>query len=75
MNRGVARHTVRPIEDESEETKMVVTVRRAMAALGVAIALGVAPAAALADPPARGTVQHQEIVIVKSIDTASPMAP
>ena len=54
---------------------MVVTVRRAMAAVGVAISLGLAPAAALADPPARGTVQHQEIVIVKSTDTASPIAP
>ncbi len=51
---------------------MLTTIRRAVAALGVAIVLGAAPASALADAPARGTSQHQKIAIVKSSDVATP---
>jgi len=54
---------------------MVVTVKQAMAAIGVAIALGALPASALADAPAQVKAQHQEIVIIKSSDTASPAQP
>jgi hypothetical protein len=58
---------------EGQEAVMLVTVRQILAALGVAIVLGAAPASALADAPAKGTSQpqHQEIVIVKSIDVAT----